>query len=123
MSKTRILISDNSKDFVQLLVGFFSKQPDIEIIGAAYDGAQTLKMIEQTKPDILLLDIIMPELDGLEVIRYVYEKGIKLQIYVISAVENEKINKMAAEYGIMQYFIKPIDLNEVLNAILETRLG
>ena len=121
MSKTRILISDNSKDFVKLLVDFFSKQPDFEIIGVAYNGTQTLKMIEQTEPDLLLLDLIMPELDGLEVMRYVYEKGIKLQIYVISAVENEKINKMAIEYGIMHYFIKPIDLNEVLKAILEKR--
>lgn len=121
MSKIRILISDNSKDFVQLLFDFFSRQPDIEIVGVAYDGTQTLEMIEQTKPDLLLLDLIMPELDGLDVIKYVYEKDIKLQIYIISAVGNEKINKMAIEYGVMQYFIKPIDLNELLKAIFEKR--
>jgi two-component system response regulator (stage 0 sporulation protein A) len=121
LPKKRILISDNSKDFVRLLVEFFSKQPDIEIVGVAYDGTLALEMIEKTKPDILLLDIIMPELDGLEVMKYVYEKGIKLQIYVVSAVGNEQISKMAIEYGTVQYFIKPIDLNEILKAILEKR--
>lgn len=118
MSKKRILISDNSKDFVQLLIDFFSKQPDIEIVGFAYDGKQTLEMIEQTKPDVLLLDIIMPEMDGIEVIQKIYESDNKLKICVISAVRNEKINEMAIGYGVEDYFIKPLDLEEVLNVIL-----
>lgn len=119
MLKKRILISDNSRDFVKLLIDFFSKQPDIEIAGVAYDGKQTLDMIEQIKPDVLLLDLIMPEMDGLEVIKKVYESGNKLQIYVVSAVGNESINEITKKYGIVQYFVKPINLREVLKAILE----
>lgn len=115
MSKRRILISDNSKDFVQLLVVFFSKQPGIEIVGVAYNGNQTLEMIEQTKPDVLLLDLIMPGMDGLEVIQKAYKK--KLQICVISAVRNEKIDDIFKGYGVENYFIKPINLNDVLKAI------
>jgi two-component system, response regulator, stage 0 sporulation protein A len=121
MTKKRILISDNSKDFVQLVVNFFSMQPDIEIVSVAYDGNQTMKMIEQTKPDVLLLDLIMPEMDGLEVIKKIYDNGVKLQTIVISAVGNEKIDEIVKEYGIKHYFIKPIKFEEVLNTIFEKK--
>ncbi len=119
MSKKRILISDNSKDFVQLLVVFFSKQPNIEIVGVAYDGKQTLKMVEQTQPDVLLLDLIMPEMDGLEVVKKIYESDYKPKVYIISAVGNETINDIAIGYGVNQYFIKPINLIEIRNSILK----
>lgn len=66
--KIRLLISDDNRDFVRILVGYFSKQPNIEIVGIAYDGDQTLEMIEQTKPDALLLDLIMPNVSGFEVL-------------------------------------------------------
>jgi two-component system response regulator (stage 0 sporulation protein A) len=117
MPKKRILISDNSKDFVQLLVQYFLSRPGIEIVGVAYDGNQTLQMIKQTKPDVLLLDIIMPGMDGLEVARNINKSENKLKIIIISAVGNEQIHEMAINCGAEHYFIKPVKLNEVLEAI------
>jgi two-component system response regulator (stage 0 sporulation protein A) len=117
MQRKRLLISDNYKDFVHLLVAFFSKQPDIEIIGIAYNGNQVLKMIDQTNPDILLLDLIMPELDGLEVLKKIREMCLSLRVLVVSAVGKEEMCEMAIELGAEQCFLKPANLNEILNSI------
>lgn len=117
MVQRRIVITDNSKDFVDLLVRFFSKQPDVEIAGVAHDGKQTLRVIERTKPDVLLLDIIMPHKDGLEVLREIKEKRMNVRVLVISAVENEAVNEAALELGAQRCFVKPVNLTEILEII------
>jgi len=118
MSKKRIFISDNSRDFVSLLVDFFSKQLRIEIVGVAYDGKQTLEAIAKAKPDVLLLDLVMPEMDGIEILKKIYENGDKIKVYIISALEDESIHERIKEYGVERYFIKPVNFNEILHAIL-----
>lgn len=117
MLKKRVLISDNYKDFVHLLVVFLSKQPDIEIIGVAYNGNQVLTMIEQTNPDILLLDLIMPEMDGLEVLRKIHGMCLNLRVLVVSAIGKEEMCEMALELGAERCFLKPANLNEILQSI------
>jgi two-component system response regulator YesN len=77
-------------------------------------------MIEQTKPDVLLLDLIIQGIYGLEVLKKIYEAGVIMQIYIISAVKNEEIKEIAIKYGVQRYFIKPIDINEILSAVLES---
>ncbi len=117
MVQRRIVITDNSKDFVDLLTRFFSKQPDVEIVGVAHDGKQTLQVIERTKPDVLLLDIIMPHKDGLEVLREIKEKRMHVRVIVISAVENEAVNEAALKLGAQRCFVKPVNLTEILDVI------
>lgn len=121
MSRVRVVISDNSRDFVELLVEYFSNVPEIELVGVAYDGDQTISIIEQTKPDVLLLDLIMPNKDGLEVLKSINMAPSVLQIYVISAVGNDKLIEMEMQLGVKQHFIKPVKLTDVLSAILKNR--
>lgn len=117
MVQRRIVITDNCTDFVDLLADFLSKQTDLEIVGVAHDGEQTLQVLEQTKPDVLLLDIIMPQKDGLEVLREIKKKRIQVRVLVISAIENEAINEMALELGAERCFVKPVNLTEILTTI------
>lgn len=120
MAKIRLLISDNSRDFVWLLVEYLSKYRQIEIIGVAYDGRQTIKMIEQAKPGVVLLDLIMPDIDGLQVMERVREVHAPLKIFVLSAIGDDDLIEKVKDLGAAQYFIKPVDLNKIVSAVLES---
>ena len=66
--KTKIMIIDDNKEFVKLLAMFLNSQTDMEVVATANDGKNAVNIINTTKPDILLLDIIMPEKDGLSIL-------------------------------------------------------
>ena len=77
MEKTKILIVDDNKDFVKLLSTYINSQSDMEVVASAYDGTNTVELIKKFNPEVLLLDIIMPEKDGLTVLEdIVKEKDI-----------------------------------------------
>ena len=66
--KITILIADDNPEFCQTLASYIEVQDDMEVIGIAKDGEQAIDMISNTMPDIVLLDVIMPHLDGLGVL-------------------------------------------------------
>ena len=66
--KIKILVSDDNQDFAKTLVNHLSRDEDLEVVGVARDGQDAFEKILETKPDIALLDIIMPHLDGLGVL-------------------------------------------------------
>ena len=66
--KTKIMIIDDNKEFVKLLAMFLNSQTDMEVVATANDGKNAVNIINTTKPDILLLDIIMPEKDDLSIL-------------------------------------------------------
>ena len=68
MKKVKVCIVDDNRELVRLLDEFISSQDDMEVIGVAYNGQDCLKMLNSAEPDVLLLDIIMPHLDGLAVL-------------------------------------------------------
>jgi two-component system response regulator (stage 0 sporulation protein A) len=64
MQKMRVLVVDDNKEFVGLLREYLEKQDDIEVVGVAYNGVEALEAIQELSPDVVVLDIIMPYLDG-----------------------------------------------------------
>lgn len=114
--KVRILIVDNSKDFVWLLVRYLYKCPDIEIVGVAYDGEQAIHMVKQIKPDVLLLDIIMPKMDGFMVLSEIW-KIKDLKVITMSVLSSERMIENAMGFGVASYLIKPFNLNDLYSEI------
>lgn len=72
--KIKVCIADDNRELVSLLEEYISSQSDMEVIGTAYNGQDCLYMLEEKQPDILLLDIIMPHLDGLAVLEKIRTK-------------------------------------------------
>lgn len=111
-SKAKIVIVDDNKEFVKLLTMYINTQEDMEVIGTSFDGQNTLNMIKEYNPDILLLDIIMPEKDGLSVLEeMVKENNAKMPTTIVmSAIGQEKITQKAIALGATYYVVKPFDM-------------
>lgn len=111
-NKTKIMIIDDNKEFVKLLGMFINSQPDMEVVATAYDGKNAVNIINSAKPDILLLDVIMPEKDGLAVLEEMVqeENNLKPITIVMSAIGQEKVTQKAISLGATYYVVKPFDM-------------
>jgi two-component system response regulator (stage 0 sporulation protein A) len=109
----RILIADDNRDFCELLKEFFSQQEDFELLGIAYNGLEAVQMIQENNPDILVLDIIMPHLDGIGVLEKLLNSNTvnKLKIIMLTAFGQESVTQKAVELGADYFILKPFDFN------------
>jgi two-component system response regulator (stage 0 sporulation protein A) len=119
MPHFRVLISDNCEDYANLLSDCLSTNSDIEIVGIAEDGAKTINMLQSTTPDVLLLDLIMPNVDGFEVLRHMDIKDNSPTVLVMSALGNNQFIDQAMGLGAKHYFVKPFNPESVACKIRE----
>lgn len=107
----RVLLADNNRDYLRLLFDFLSETKSFEIIDYAFDGRQALELTYKHMPDMLLLDLIMPVLDGFAVLEELYQSGYNASTKVVmtSAVGLDFIMKKAESYNVDYVFLKPFD--------------
>jgi two-component system response regulator (stage 0 sporulation protein A) len=119
--KIKIVLADDNKDFCQVLKEYLSNEKDIEILGIAKDGIEALDLVQKTQPDLLVLDVIMPHLDGLGVIEKLNSMNLAKmpKIIVLSAVGQDKITQSAINLGADYYIVKPFDFVIFINRIRE----
>jgi len=111
-SKISVVIADDNKEFCNILSDYLLNQSDIVITGIAKDGLEALKLIKEKKPDLIVLDIIMPHLDGLGVLERLNMMNINPmpKVIVLSAVGQDKITQRAISLGADYYVVKPFDM-------------
>lgn len=117
--KIRVLIADDNKDFCNILNEYLFTQDDVEVVGIAKDGLEALEQVSLKKPDLLILDIIMPHLDGLGVLEKINSIGLEKfpKIIVLSAVGQDKITQRAIGLGADYYVVKPFDFETFMKRI------
>lgn len=117
--KTRVLVIENNKDLCELIEALLREEEDLELVGVAYDGVQGIDMIVQTRPDVVLLDIIMPYLDGMGVLSQLDDLGLehRPRIVVLSAFEEEDMVRRCARLGADYYLLKPFDRDNLVSRI------
>ena len=115
MEKTSIsvIIADDNKEFCNILNDFLLNKDDINVTGIAKDGIEALKLIQENKPDLVILDIIMPYLDGLGVLEELAHINFQPmpRIIILSAIGQDKTTQRALALGADYYVIKPFDLD------------
>lgn len=120
MEKLNVAIADDNERILQLLDDLLNTQDDIEVVGKAKNGEEAYEIIKNKEPDVVLLDIIMPKLDGLSVMSKVNaDKSIKKHpaFVVLSAIGQEAITDDAFNLGANYYIMKPFDNEMVINRI------
>ena len=121
--KITVLIADDNPDFARTLVSYLEKEEDMEVIGIAKDGKEACDMIMNTEPDVVLLDVIMPYLDGLGVLEKisVAKMNKKPLCIMLSAVGQAKITQQAINLGAEYYVVKPFDIELLIKRIRDIR--
>lgn len=108
----KVLVCDDNKNFAGIVSKFLSSQKDMEVIDVALNGKEAFDKIIKCQPDVVLLDLIMPELDGLGVMEKLAENGVEKmpKIVLQSAISQEFAIKEALELGAYCFMLKPYEL-------------
>lgn len=118
MSKPiEVVIADDNENLCNELEEYYEARSDIKIVGKAGDGKTALNLVEICKPDLLLLDIIMPILDGISVLYQLKEINSELKTIVITAFGQEHIVSRVADLGAAYYLIKPFEFSVLTKRI------
>lgn len=117
--KIKLLIVEDNKEFCDLLEEYFSSQSDFEVAGIAYNGKDALDLMTEHQPDIVLLDIIMPYLDGIGVLERLNSLNIpiKSKIIMLTAFGQDSITQRAMELGATYYMMKPLEMDVLSDRI------
>ena len=119
----RVLLVDDHRMVRQGLIFFLSTQPEITIVGEADTGEQALELIQNLKPDVVLLDLVLPTLGGIDVLREIHSNHPTVDVIILSSfVDNEKV-RQAIQAGAAGYLMKDVDPDELVNAIRSARRG
>ena len=113
----RILIADDANLIRQALNIYFKLEPNLEIVGTAENGKTALKLVEELNPDIVLMDMEMPEMDGLTATQIISERFPKTKVLMISSHNTQYYIDKALEVGANGYFIKSTPAEELSEAI------
>jgi two-component system, response regulator, stage 0 sporulation protein A len=121
--KIQVVIADDNREFGDILYEYLNNQSDIEVIGVARDGLEAYEEIVTKMPDIAVLDIIMPHLDGLGVLEKVNSTQIsKRPLFImLSAVGQDKITQRALALGAEYYVVKPFDMDVLVSRIRQLK--
>ena len=116
MGKINVAIVDDNERMVNLLEDILKEDSEIEVVGKSENGLDAVDMIKETKPDVVLLDLIMPKLDGLGVMEKI-KKDTDLKknpsFIIITAIGQEGVTESAFELGANYYIMKPFDSSVV----------
>ena len=123
MDTFKVAIADDNEDMLKVLSQVIKMEDELELVGTATNGADTLTLIKNKEPDVVLLDIIMPQIDGLELMRTIKaDKSIKEPAFIIiSSVGKDYVTKDAFEMGAVYYFMKPFNNQALIEKIKSVR--
>lgn len=115
----KVLIVDNNVEFCEIICEFMSIYSDIQVVGIAPNGQVALEMIHTMRPDVVLLDMFMPILDGMGVLRQLSQQKntCSPKIIALTTDGREKTAQEAVELGACCYIYKPMSLEYLLNKI------
>ena len=122
-SPVRVLLVDDHQMVRQGLIFFLSTQPGIVVVGEAATGEEALRLVDALQPDVVLMDIVLPHLDGIAALRAIHEAHPHIEVIILSSfVDDDKVEQ-AIQSGAAGYLMKDVDPAELADAIHATRSG
>ena len=114
----RILVVDDEKIVRKGIITILKKGiPEAEIVGEASDGSDAFSIVRQYHPDIVITDVKMPTIDGMELIRLIHEYDTTIKIIVLSGYDDYTYVRQCMKNGALDYLLKPVDKHELLSLL------
>lgn len=123
MSQTTIVLADDHHIVRQGLRTLLEAEPEYVVVGEVADGLKVADMVEQLRPDVLVLDLMMPGLNGLEITRQVAQRSPKTRIVILSMHADEAYVLEALRHGASGYVLKDASTADVVQAVREVSAG
>ncbi|MBN1856476.1 MAG: response regulator transcription factor [Dehalococcoidia bacterium] len=117
MTRIKILIADDHPVVREGLSAMLERQEDMEVVGDAADGAAAVTICEKTKPDVVLMDLRMPEMDGVQAMRQISEKQPTIKFIVLTTFDTDDYIFKGIEAGARAYLLKDSPREELFKAI------
>lgn len=119
LSRIRVVIADDNQEYLDGLVQSLRSDSQIEVVATATTGTQVIELLNLHVPDVLVLDLVMPNLDGADVLGTMYLEGLfkKTKVIVVSSVNHHDSIKDSTESGASYYFAKPVAASRLASAI------
>lgn len=124
MSKLNVAIADDNEEILQFIDEGLSKEGSFQVIGKARDGKELYRIVKERKPDVVILDIILPRLDGLSVMDKIHkDPEIKVcpDFIIVSTISDIRITESAFRMGAVYYILKPFEQESLIGRILSLR--
>jgi len=119
----RVLVVDDQALFRQGLCSLLASDPNLEIVGQAGNGLECLRQVSLLQPDVVLLDLRMPELDGVQTIKRLREAGSEVRVVVLTTFDDDQLVFEALREGALAFLLKDATAEEIVDAIREAAQG
>ena len=119
-TKIKVMIADAGEEYRSLLRDSLNAEGDMEVTGTAADGAEALALLAEQRPDVLLMDLVLPRLDGMELLQRMGETGAAPVTMIVSAFYNERMIARCAELGAYYFIPKPCDISALAARIRQS---
>ena len=119
MNKIKVLLIDDNIQLVDMVKEYFSSHAVIEVSDVAYNGSDGLTLLEKNEYNVVLLDLIMPGMDGIKLLEEINKKDINPHIIVLTSYNSPEVIRKVSGLGIKYFMLKPFELSELENKILE----
>lgn len=123
VEKTKVLLVDDNQELIELMKSYLNEQDDMEVVGTAYNGKDCLNFLGNDTPDVIILDIIMPHIDGLAVLSQIKRnpETKHVNVIILTAFGQEDVTKKAVNLGASYFILKPFDLEYLAEQIRQTQ--
>jgi DNA-binding NarL/FixJ family response regulator len=117
------LLADDHAMFRRGIASLLRSQPDVLVVGEAADGEEAVALARSTQPDVILMDVAMPRLGGLEAIRLIKQEMPAIQIIVLTISDNDQDLVTAIKHGAQGYLLKSMEPSQLFDTLNATRRG
>jgi len=120
---TTVFIADSAEEFCTGLTAVLQRADGFQVVGTAFDGEQTLRMVSERRPDVLVLDLMLPKKDGISILKALNTMDRRPVVIATSAFVSTYVSAAAANLGVRYLMQKPCDISALLEQLEETRSG
>lgn len=119
----RVLIVDDHGMVRKGLIAYLGNRPDICVVGEARDGREAILQVEQAHPDVLLMDLVMPEMGGVAATRAIHQRWPQVQVIALTSFQEKELVQDALQAGAIGYLLKNVSGDELYQAICRAYTG